>query len=309
MEWLIWVVRVLQSLATGIVPGNRNADNIDEALRDCTNLLYLNETVQTPGIKAALLKSFGFGQVGGEALLVHPQCLFKTLSSTELAAYCRRREHRQRITYGYMNEVLLGVRPLVQVKASPPYAAAQESKVYLNPLARTAYDPKLGSWAFGGRSGAESAVTAELAPALQALTAASVTDAGARGIGVDVQLIADVNGTHGEFLERNFTEQELAYCRQRPDPQSSLAGRWAAKEAIVKALCSYLTSRSPTTAPNWLGSAAAPLRAIEVLANASGAPVVNVSAVAGLPAGLAIRVSISHSGAYAVAVAAVSGSA
>ncbi|OAV88119.1 hypothetical protein PTTG_29144 [Puccinia triticina 1-1 BBBD Race 1] len=38
------------------------------------------------------------------------------------------------------------------------------------------------------------------------------------------------------FLDRNFTEQELAYCRQSPDFSASLAGKWSAKEAAFKAM-------------------------------------------------------------------------
>lgn len=38
------------------------------------------------------------------------------------------------------------------------------------------------------------------------------------------------------FLERVFTEQELAYCRARRDPVPHLAARFAAKEAGLKAI-------------------------------------------------------------------------
>ena len=38
------------------------------------------------------------------------------------------------------------------------------------------------------------------------------------------------------FLRRVFTEQEIAYCKRRRDPVPHLAGRFAAKEAAMKAL-------------------------------------------------------------------------
>ena len=41
---------------------------------------------------------------------------------------------------------------------------------------------------------------------------------------------------HERFLERVFTEDELAYCRARRDPIPHLAARFAAKEAGLKAL-------------------------------------------------------------------------
>ncbi len=39
-----------------------------------------------------------------------------------------------------------------------------------------------------------------------------------------------------EFLERLFTEEELRYCFTHADPLPSLAARFAAKEAMLKAL-------------------------------------------------------------------------
>ena len=60
------------------------------------------------------------------------------------------------------------------------------------------------------------------------------------GIGVDVaepQRIAGIIERHGErFLERTFTEGEIAYCRDRKRAVEHYAARWAAKEAVAKAL-------------------------------------------------------------------------
>jgi holo-[acyl-carrier protein] synthase len=60
------------------------------------------------------------------------------------------------------------------------------------------------------------------------------------GIGTDIVEIERIRGLlerHGDhFLERCFTAAELAYSRSHRDPVPRLAGRWAAKEAVVKAL-------------------------------------------------------------------------
>lgn len=51
---------------------------------------------------------------------------------------------------------------------------------------------------------------------------------------VEIHRIAAVIERHGErFLRRVFTPNELAACEGRAD---SLAARWAAKEAVAKAL-------------------------------------------------------------------------
>jgi len=43
------------------------------------------------------------------------------------------------------------------------------------------------------------------------------------------------------FLERVYTPKELAYCLKKRYPEGSLAGRFAAKEAVMKALGTGLT--------------------------------------------------------------------
>jgi holo-[acyl-carrier protein] synthase len=41
------------------------------------------------------------------------------------------------------------------------------------------------------------------------------------------------------FYKRNFSQKEISYCLLQPDPLQSFAGKFAAKEAIVKADNSY----------------------------------------------------------------------
>jgi len=61
-----------------------------------------------------------------------------------------------------------------------------------------------------------------------------------RGIGVDLAKIPRmrrvVERWQDRFLRRVFTEQEIAYCQRRHDPIPHLAARFAAKEAVMKAL-------------------------------------------------------------------------
>ena len=60
------------------------------------------------------------------------------------------------------------------------------------------------------------------------------------GIGLDatdIPRIADTLERYGErFLRRVFTDEEIAYCKRRRNPAPHLAGRFAAKEAAMKAL-------------------------------------------------------------------------
>src|SRR5512139_569648 len=60
------------------------------------------------------------------------------------------------------------------------------------------------------------------------------------GTGLDateIHRIAETIERYGDrFIERVFTEGEIAYCRRKRDFASSFAARFAAKEAAMKAL-------------------------------------------------------------------------
>ncbi|KAJ2867196.1 fatty acid synthase alpha subunit Lsd1 [Coemansia aciculifera] len=139
---------VIQSLRTGLIPGNRNADNIGKELEANEYALYLSKSIQTSGIKASLIKSFGFGQVGGELLVVHPDYLLATLTQEQLDKYNVKLQQRDAKSERYWQDTLVSNHPFVQVKSHPPYTAEQEKSVYLNPLARAKYDSKSGEYRF-----------------------------------------------------------------------------------------------------------------------------------------------------------------
>ncbi|MBH57402.1 MAG: holo-[acyl-carrier-protein] synthase [Planctomycetaceae bacterium] len=60
------------------------------------------------------------------------------------------------------------------------------------------------------------------------------------GLGTDIiecLRIAKMIEKHGElFLNRVYTKNEIAYCSSRKGANQSYAGRWAVKEAVLKAM-------------------------------------------------------------------------
>ncbi len=60
------------------------------------------------------------------------------------------------------------------------------------------------------------------------------------GIGTDIVeclRIAQMIERHGDiFINRVYTDHEIEYCRARKAATQHFAGRWAAKEAVLKAL-------------------------------------------------------------------------
>jgi len=119
-----------------------------------------------------------------------------------------------------------------------------------------------------------------------------------QGIGTDIIEVARVEGAisrYGQkFLDRCFTQAEQKYCLKFKESQRNFAGRFAAKEAIVKALGTGFGEEIA-----WLE--------IEVLNNESGGPVVKLQESASVRFGNPeVKISISHCKEYATAFAVVS---
>jgi holo-[acyl-carrier protein] synthase len=118
------------------------------------------------------------------------------------------------------------------------------------------------------------------------------------GIGVDLtqmpRLRRVVARWDERFLQRVFTEQEIAYCRRRRDPIPHFAARFAAKEATLKALGTGLRM-----GVNW--------RELEVRRERGEAPTMVLSgrchAIAEAKGGRRVLLSLTHDGDYAMAQA------
>ncbi|CAJ2512315.1 Uu.00g053300.m01.CDS01 [Anthostomella pinea] len=288
----------LQVLNTGLVPGNRNADNIDEVMEQFDLIVYPSRSIQTDGVKAFSVTSFGFGQKGAQAIGVHAQYLFAALDKQAYAEYVAKVTARQKKSYRYFHNGMVN-NTLFQAKSTGPYTDEQLSSVLLNPDARVSEDKKSAGLAYASNFAnqaaapqlAKSKTTKEMVEGL----ARSLETGKNNKVGVDVEDIADINIENDTFVQRNFTKEEIAYCGRSPSPQSSFAGRWCAKEAVFKSL--NVESKG----------AGAPLIEIEILSNEQGAPIVSLhgnAEDAAKKAGVKeISVSISHSETQAIAIA------
>ncbi|MCI6737954.1 MAG: holo-ACP synthase [Intestinibacter sp.] len=114
------------------------------------------------------------------------------------------------------------------------------------------------------------------------------------GIGIDIieiDRIEKVLKRTPRFLERNFTEKEIEYFKENNFRSESIAGNFAAKEAISKAIGTGIRGFN--------------LKDIEVLRDHLGKPIVNtynnLKEICIKYSVKEIKVSISHSENYAVA--------
>jgi fatty acid synthase subunit alpha len=254
----------LQVLNSGLVPGNRNADNVDKIMETFDYIVYPSRAIQTDGVKAFSVTSFGFGQKGAQAIGIHPKYLFATLDHAEYATYKQKVESRQKKAYRYFHDGLIN-NTMFRAKDKAPYEDDKMQEVFLNPRARVTMDKKTATYAYPKSTfevPKKDAKTEETRKMLESITQANA--APNTKIGVDVEKIDALNIENETFVERNFTTQEIAYCKKAPSPQSSFAGRWSAKEAVFKSL-----------GVKGQGASAA-LKDIEIVNDENGAPTVKV---------------------------------
>jgi fatty acid synthase subunit alpha len=264
----------LQVLNTGLVPGNRNADNVDQVMEKFDYIVYPSRSIQTDGIKAFSVTSFGFGQKGAQAIGVHPKYLYATLDEKTFNEYKVRVEARQKKAYRFFHNGMIN-NTLFVAKDKSPYTDEQLSSVLLNPDARVTEDKKTGLLTYPSNFMKLSEKLQASAALLETkATIQSVLDQEARlmkdmntRVGIDIEDISAVNIDNETFVERNFTEAEIKHCVSSStgrSPQQTFAGRWSAKEAVFKAL--GVASRG----------AGAAMKDIEILTDKNGAPTVTV---------------------------------
>lgn len=115
---------------------------------------------------------------------------------------------------------------------------------------------------------------------------------GAVGIDlVDVTRIANLISRYGDkFLLRVLGPEETAHLGIRRDRAQFVAGRFAAKEAAVKALGQYLKDKPP-------------LSRIQIINDEAGRPALDLSSLK-LPelARVHAKISISHERSHAIAI-------
>ena len=118
---------------------------------------------------------------------------------------------------------------------------------------------------------------------------------------VEISKFKNVCINNKDFVSDIFSEKEIEYCLSKRNPYIHLAGRFAAKEASLKALGTGLSATGIDKA----------LREIEVVSESSGKPRLsfsgwtnNISNKRGISH---LTVSISHTDNYAVAMVILTG--
>lgn len=108
---------------------------------------------------------------------------------------------------------------------------------------------------------------------------------------VDLDRIERLYSRYGiKFLQRFLSEEEITVCLHKPQVIASIAGRFAAKEAVVKALGTGFSSEA-----HW--------KSFEILNDERGRPFVRPAETGDVLSGCVIKISIAHDRHSAVATA------
>jgi holo-[acyl-carrier protein] synthase len=113
------------------------------------------------------------------------------------------------------------------------------------------------------------------------------------GVGVDIESVARLRRAlrvSRGFARRTFSKREIRYCMSKGDPAVHFAGVFAAKEAAYKAANGLLKGKVDITS-------------FEILHDGRGVPVVRHDIGGKRGSLFEIRISVSHTSEYAVALA------
>ena len=243
-----WMMNgAMQVLNTGLVPGNRNLDNLDEKFEQFDLMHYPGKSIQTNGVKAFTATSFGFGQKSAQVIGVHAKYLFATLDEATYDEYKTKTLLRQRRAYRQWHSRMIS-NSIFKAKDKPPYKPEHESSTLLSPNARAAASKNEPSYSIAPRPTKHSETDEkspkeerfkelldEMVHASKSSSSSSSASSSNLKTGVDIEDIASIS-TNPTFIARNFTDEEVNYCQGASNPQASFAGRWCAKEAVFKSL-------------------------------------------------------------------------
>ncbi|KAE8362110.1 hypothetical protein BDV27DRAFT_166435 [Aspergillus caelatus] len=209
----------LQVLDSGLVPGNRNLDTLDEALRSMSH----------PFIGVA------------------PKYFLATLPRPEVEGYYRKvRVRTEAGDRAYAAAVMS--QSVVKIQTQNPYDEHDAPRIFLDPLARISQDPSTGQYRFRPDASPAPDDVPLPSPGKRAELVKGISSTWIKEqvrphispggtVGVDLVPLASFDAYENTiFVERNYTVSEREWAEKTADVRAAYASRWCAKEAVFKCL-------------------------------------------------------------------------
>lgn len=122
-------IGLMQCFKHGVIPGNRNLENVDPAMRDFEHLLFTDTNLRVPPhrLRAGLVTSLGFGHVNALLLLIHPHAFEAQLSEDQWQTWQRNVARRVRDARETRTAILRGETPAVAIRTERRFDAPDGS--------------------------------------------------------------------------------------------------------------------------------------------------------------------------------------
>ena len=126
-------IGLMQSMASGVIAGNRNLESVDEAMRPFSHMAFSDTTLRSrEPLRAGLLTSLGFGHVSALCLLLHPDAFVAALPEAARAEYLTASNSRKIEAKRARARVMMGETPMYARRNSRRLPHADGSEAQLN---------------------------------------------------------------------------------------------------------------------------------------------------------------------------------
>ena len=243
------LIGLCQMLADGTIPPNRGLDCVDEALSENEHLVWLRQSLQTGPMRAGLLTSLGFGHVSAMVAVAHPGAFVAALSPEQRDAWLQAATARLVAGEARRLDAMCGGDPLFKKAEQRRFAdsdlkrtKADESAMLVDPRARLGEN--------GSLRGGDADDRRRWTPATLVRTRRG---RGRRGRHLRLRRPAR-RARHPVRARVHPGERRAARSGESTEAQS-LAARWAAKEAVIKAWSSTCFGHPEVIDPEYRGPA------------------------------------------------------
>jgi acyl transferase domain-containing protein len=123
-------IGLMQTFESGIIPGNRNLENVDPEMRQFSHLLFTDTNLKVPAdrLRAGLVTSLGFGHVNALLLFIHPDAFVAALDEEERREWRASVTARKRASRESRASMMRGEESLLHVRTERRFEAPDGSK-------------------------------------------------------------------------------------------------------------------------------------------------------------------------------------
>jgi len=136
------LIGALQAMQDGVIPANRNLEDVAPNLREIEPLAFSDRDVRARStiLRAALVTSLGFGHVGAIVCVIHPHFFWRMLTDEQRQSYRAKASARLDLATMKLRRVLAGTQSLFTRRSDRPFVDKESSDAHHQHEAETLLD-------------------------------------------------------------------------------------------------------------------------------------------------------------------------